>query len=239
MKIIAHRGASFLAPENTMTAFKRAWSEGADGIELDIRLTRDGELVVFHDENGKRVVGHPQTIKESSFEELRAWDIGSWKDPSFAAEKIVLLSDVLKSSPENSLTMIEIKDGMEMIDPLKKLLSGFPKKPVAILAFDAEVGAAAVENLKPFPVYLNVKARKIISLGSFIKKVQESKLHGLSLGWSRLMSRIIVSRIHEAGIPLAVWTMNNPADVIKAKEWGVDILMTDRPEIMVPLVGAK
>ena len=93
--IIAHRGASFDAPENTLAAFRLAWDEGADGVEGDFMLTADGQIVCFHDVDTQRVAGTARSSSESTFAELASLDVGSWKGARWRGERIPSLADVL------------------------------------------------------------------------------------------------------------------------------------------------
>ena len=98
--IIAHRGASFDAPENTLAAFRLAWEQGADGIEGDFMLTADGQIVCFHDLDTQRVAGEMRVVKESTLAELQALDVGRWKGDRWRGERIASLDDVLAVIPQ-------------------------------------------------------------------------------------------------------------------------------------------
>ena len=226
MHVIAHRGDSQNAPENTLKAFERAWSAGADGVELDIRLSRDGQVVVFHDPDGRRLTGDSRKIAECDWETLQSWRI--W------GEGIPLLSDVLDRSPQHALTMIEIKTGPEILPSLEKILAAFPDQTYAILTFQPEVAVLATERYRA--VWLNVERYMTPELDALLVEAKRHRLAGVSVGWSDRMSPEVVRRIHDAGFPLAVWTVNRMEDVHRAIDWGVDLLMTDCPADVVPVV---
>lgn len=99
MLLIGHRGASHEAPENTLTAFELAWEEGADGIEADFRLTRDGQIVCMHDENTRRTTGISLTVADSLLDDLRRLDVGRWRGLAWAGTRIPTLSEVLAILP--------------------------------------------------------------------------------------------------------------------------------------------
>lgn len=116
--IIAHRGDVSKAPENTLPAFQRALESGADGIELDVRLTRDGQLVVFHDRNLKRIGGVRGLVSNASLEEMRSLDAGEWFGPEFRGVQAPTLDEVFDLLPSNYLINVEMKaviDGMRLI----------------------------------------------------------------------------------------------------------------------------
>ena len=91
VEIIAHRGASHLAPENTLASVELAWKRGADAVEIDIWLTKDGRIVAIHDEDTERTTGRKWVIADHTLAELRRLDAGSWKDESYAGEPIPIL----------------------------------------------------------------------------------------------------------------------------------------------------
>jgi len=107
--IWAHRGASRIAPENTLASFNLAAAQGADGIELDAQLCRSGEVVVFHDTSLGRVAGHPGLIAEATWTELQRLDLGSRKAARWAGERIPLLAEVLDQTPKHLFVNVEIK----------------------------------------------------------------------------------------------------------------------------------
>src|SRR5699024_8402340 len=108
--IMAHRGASGNAPENTMAAFQLAVDEGADGIELDVHLSKDGEIVVIHDDTLNRTTNGTGNVHEKDLAELKTYDAGSWFDPKFSEERIPLLQEVIDILPESVFLNIEIKN---------------------------------------------------------------------------------------------------------------------------------
>src|SRR6478672_5367982 len=99
MQIIAHRGASFDAPENTLAAIRLGWDQGADGVEFDVRLSRDGQIVVIHDADTRRVANVDRLVSDQTVDELRQLDVGRWKGPQFAGERIPTLAEVLAIVP--------------------------------------------------------------------------------------------------------------------------------------------
>ena len=122
--IIAHRGASGEAPENTMVAFKLAWELGADGIEGDFHLTRDGHIVAIHDKDTNKVTKgkNKLIVKKTSLKELQSLDVGSWKNETYSKARIPTLEDVIDSLPEGKKFFIEIKCGTEIMKPLIKVI---------------------------------------------------------------------------------------------------------------------
>lgn len=223
MKIIAHRGAPVNAPENTLAAFRAGWSAGADGIELDVRLSADGEVVVFHDEDGRRLAGDPRQVSACTLAALQAWSIGG--------EAIPTLRDVLAEAPPESLVLVEIKTGPEILPALKEVFRERTSTGLIILAFDPDVAQAA--RVLEVPVWLNVPADRAGAIGEVIAMVRERMLAGISMGWSELITPDLVGRVHDAGLAFATWTVNDPSAARRACAGGVDLLMTDDPVNML------
>lgn len=219
-----------------MTAFRLAWSEGADGIELDIQRTRDGEIVVFHDLTGARLTGDHRAVAELPWCEIAGWDVGIGKNVIYQGTHVPRLLDVMLEAPRNHLILIEVKSGPEILSDLQHLLAKFPHADCALLTFDLPLGLQAVKLLPHIPVYLNVEAENACEIDGVLTGIQRGGLHGISLGWSELVNESLVKKIHHAGMPLAVWTLNTKEDALLARDLGVDLLMTDHPEVMAALV---
>ncbi len=119
---MAHRGASYDAPENTMASVELAWQQNADAVEVDVHLTKDKNIVVIHDRKAKRTGGLNKKIEKLTLEELRTLDFGSWKGAEWSGERIPLLSEVIETVPEGKKLFVEVKCGPEIIEPLDILL---------------------------------------------------------------------------------------------------------------------
>ncbi len=149
--IVAHRGASHEAPENTLAAFRLAWVRGADAVEGDFYLTSDGKIVCIHDKTTKRVApDQPElTVAKSTLEQLRQMDVGHWKDAKFAGEQIPTLEEVLAIVPQRKRIFVEIKCGPEIVPELRKQLaaSGLTNEQIVIIAFDRTVTQACRQSM--------------------------------------------------------------------------------------------
>src|SRR5665647_3725193 len=99
ISFIAHRGESFAAPENTLAAIKLAWTNNADGVEIDVRLSKDKKIVVIHDMNTKRTSGLSRRVKSHSIDSLKKLDVGSWKGKKWLNERIPTLKEILENVP--------------------------------------------------------------------------------------------------------------------------------------------
>ena len=150
VEIIAHRGASHDAPENTLASVQLGWERNADAVEVDVYLSKDGKIVVIHDENTKRTTGHDGLVHKMTWAQLWKLDAGNWKNKKFKGEPIPLLSQLLETIPNGKYLVIEIKCGPEIIQPLVALLkkTKTPPSKTTIISFSFEVVTAAK---KQFP----------------------------------------------------------------------------------------
>ena len=138
--IIAHRGASYDAPENTLAAFNLAWEQGADGIESDWYLTSDGKMICCHDPDTERTGLVKHVISETSFDELRKLDVGSWKHAKYRGERMPTLEEVNATVPKGKKHFIELKVGPEIVAPMVKALkaSSLELDQIVVICFKEE-----------------------------------------------------------------------------------------------------
>jgi len=249
MKIIAHRGESFDAPENSLSAIKLAWARGAKAVEIDIHLTADNEVVVIHDQHTRRVGDKKLYIKKSNLSELKAVDIGSKKSEKFIHERVPTLIEVLETVPSKAQIIIEIKCGKEVISPLIEILktSNLSNAQIEIIAFNFEV---ITEMKKQAPYYkalwlldldyylphwlIRVKPKKII------QKVVENQLDGVNVWAGKTINQSFVKAFSNKGLLVYVWTVNDLNKAQNVINYGVDAITTDRAEwLMKQLVGTK
>ena len=139
--IVAHRGASGDAPENTLAAFRLAWRQGADAIEGDFRLTKDGVIVCIHDGDTKRVGDRDMLVVDSTLQELKTVDIGGCRGEQFIGERVPTLDEVISTIPDGKIILIEVKCGCEIVPLLITQLreSSLDATQVVIISFEAGV----------------------------------------------------------------------------------------------------
>jgi glycerophosphoryl diester phosphodiesterase len=236
VEIVAHRGASFDAPENTVAAIKLAWEQKADASEFDVFLSRDGKIVVTHDPNTKRICGVDRKVVDQTFAELRKLDVGSWKDAKFAGERMPTLEQMLATVPSGKRVLIEVKCGPEIVPELDRVLkaSGLKPEQTPVIAFNAAV-VAAMKKARPdvkayWLVTLSPKKQKPRTAEELIAKAKEIKADGLDLSADpKVLTREFGAKVKGAGLALYVWTVN---DVELAKQMiaaGAESITTDRP----------
>ncbi len=246
-EIVAHRGASWDAPENTLRSMRLAWEQGADAIEMDVHLSKDGQIVVIHDSTTQRVAGVNSKVVEQTFNELRKLDVGRWKGPEFAGERIPALSAVLATVPPGKRAFIEIKCGPEIIPALDQTLrdSGLKPEQIVIISFsDAVIAAmkkARPELMAMWIVSLNNKAgRQPPSAAELVEVARRIHADGLDLSANPdVLTPEYAATIKKARLKLAVWTVNDPRLARRMIEVGVESITTDRPGWLRQQLQAK
>lgn len=238
MLIIAHRGASADAPENTLPAFKRAWEQGADGIEGDFRLTSDGQIVCLHDPTTGRIGDRPLTVAESTLAELQQVDMGAWKGPEWAGLRIPTLAEVLALVPAGKRIYIEIKSGLAIIEPLEKVLaeSGLEPGQIVLISFVGNVISSAKKAMPQFKAHLlsvfPEKQTGAAGADGLIQRVKTLGANGVDVADHPRLDRPFVQAFHEAGQECHVWTVDDPAEARRLAEAGVDSITTNRPGVL-------
>ncbi|HNY11253.1 MAG TPA: glycerophosphodiester phosphodiesterase family protein, partial [Candidatus Wallbacteria bacterium] len=139
-EVIGHRGAAFYAPENTLVSIETAWKMGADGVEVDVHMSRDGRIMVIHDDEALRTAGAKLKVAEANSSELRALDAGSWKGPRFSGEKIPFLEEALSTVPPGKKFLIEIKCGTPAVKNIVNIVNMSRKtRQVVFISFKLDV----------------------------------------------------------------------------------------------------
>ena len=237
VEIIAHRGASHDAPENTLASFRLGWEQQADAGELDIHLTQDGRILVIHDGNTKRTAGLDAAVSSQTLEELRKLDAGSWKGTRWKGEPLPTLSEVLAIVPAGKRLFIEIKCGPEVLPELERVLAACDQKPeqLVLIGFSYATMQKAKQRFPQLAVYWIVsygadkKTGKHPDLQDLIQKAQAARFDGLDLHFDFPIDAAFVSQVKAAGLRLYVWTVDDVAVAAKLVAAGVDGLTTNRP----------
>jgi glycerophosphoryl diester phosphodiesterase len=239
LEIIAHRGYSQIAPENTVAAFKLGWEKGTDACELDLYLTGDNQIAILHDADTKRTTGVLRMVKESPLAELQTLDAGSWKSPAYKGERIPTLAEALATLPEGKQRFfLEIKDTVRVVPELTRQLAGWKSRAsqLCIIAFDRAVAQECKKAMPWMPVYRlsseKTKDKKPVDLAQLIHDTQADGLDGLDLGLKWNWSPALVEQVRAAGLKLYVWTVNKPEDARRLAALGLDGITTDDPVML-------
>ena len=224
-QITAHRGSSRTAPENTMAAVAAAVEELADGVEVDVQMSKDGEVVLGHDASLKRVAGVNKPISSFEYRQLQELDVGSWFSPEYAGEKIPTLAEVLEFGKGKLNINIEIKNlGRDSVLPVKvvELVLEHGMEEQCVVTSTNLNYLKQVKELAP-----ELRTGYIISAayGNFYSS---EAVDFISIRHSFVDERL-VENVHAQGKEIHVWTVNQKSDIERMRLMGVDDIITDRP----------
>lgn len=242
-RVIAHRGFSGRAPENTLAAVRRAIEVGADMVEVDVLLSRDGRVVVLHDDTLDRTTDGRGPAAALDLEAIRALDAGSWFSKEFAGEIVPTLEEVLDLVRGRILLNVEIKG--EAVTP--EVEGGIVEKVVRQVAERGMGDQVIVSSFEPEAL------RQVRELGAGVRtaSLYNRDLHrgmaplavmdavgasGFNLS-ARELTPEILAECHRHGRPVAVYTVNKTADLRRAIAAGVDAIFTDHPDRMLALLA--
>jgi glycerophosphoryl diester phosphodiesterase len=239
-EIIAHRGASHDAPENTLAAHRLAWEQEADGIEGDYRLTLDGRIIACHDPTTKRTSNRDLEVWFSTFAELRELDAGSWKGETWKGEKMPSLEEVLAVVKPGKKTYVEIYNP-ETVPALLRAFegSGLKAEQVVVISFDRASVAATKKLIPALKSYWIVDLKPDKATGQLtpgateiIKTLKQTGADGVDCSREPGLDDNFVQAIQQAGFSFHVWTVNDPAEARRLAELGVNSITTDRPALI-------
>ncbi len=233
-RVIAHRGASAVAPENTLAAITAAVRKGADAVEVDVQVTSDGVPVLLHDDSLARTTDvalhHPYRatapVSLLRYEEVRRLDAGSWFGPDHAGEPVPTLEQALDAlRPTGVGLLLEIKNPSSqrhLVPRVAEVLRAFsPGVAVAVQSFDAHALRAFGRLMPDVPRGLLVRsAPRNPALEAWVSAVNP---------WHGAVSSAYVRRAQLAGLETYVWTANSRAAIRRAADAGVEGIITDRP----------
>lgn len=222
-KYIGHRGARGEKPENTLLGIRHALELGLDGIEIDIHLSQDGELVVIHDETLDRTTNGKGAVKQYTLEKLKTFDAGS-------GEKIPTLSEVIDLMKEFKKELfIEMKvPGVE-----EKILKLIKEKKFSNLSILKAFNHRLILNFKNMAP--DIRAQVLMDSLPIdpVSIIKSAKADGISLN-TKMIDKLVVDQSHQAGFFVTTWNANTKEDLAKFREMKVDYICTDYPSLVNP-----
>jgi glycerophosphoryl diester phosphodiesterase len=231
--IVAHRGASHYAPENTLAAFRLALEQGARAVECDVRRTRDKRLVVIHDATVDRTTDGSGLVSALPLDTVRSLDAGRWFGAEHAGERIPLLEEVLTLVRGRALIQVEVKN-----DPIPTV--GIEAQVVDALRGCGLEGDALVMSFDHQSIRIVQSLRSGISTGILytarlvdpVAAARAAGANALCLNWAYL-DRDVVTQASGAGLGLCVWTVDDEAAFKRCQELGVDAVATNDPPLLL------
>jgi glycerophosphoryl diester phosphodiesterase len=226
--IIAHRGASHDAPENTLASVNLAWERGADAAEVDVHLSKDNHIMVIHDEDTERTAGDKMVIRESMSSALRTLDASCGMDP-FTGERIPFLEEIMATIPQDKILFVEVKTDTVIIPYLTALLHDSPKKSqIRVISFDFDVCSMMKREIPAIPVYWLHYTLSGSYKYKWITRAGEAGLDGLNCRYKGI-SKDYVEAVHRSGMKMFAWTVDDPEDAARLIEFGIDGITSNRP----------
>lgn len=239
--LLAHRGDLTHAPENTLPSFIQAIQKGADGIELDAKLTVDGHVIVIHDSTVNRTTNGSGKVATFTLDEIRNLDAGAWFDEKFTGTKVPLLEEVFESVGKDKMINIELTNyystprdnlAVKVCELIKRHNNQsqilFSSYLTSNLKITAQILPEVPRGLLALPGPLGLWAR---SFGFMFGDFQALHPHITNT------SREQMQRAHRLKRRVHVWTANTPEEVQRLKEWGADGIFTDDPATAVQALG--
>ncbi len=226
VQVIAHRGASAAAPENTLAAIRRAIEDGADWVEIDVQETADGEVVVFHDSDFMKLAGNPLKIWDATASDLSQIDIGSSFDPRFRDERVPTLAQVLSECKGKAGVVIELKYYGHDQDLEKRVAEIVEAQQMVDEISLMSLDLAAVEKMKRLRPKWKVGLLMSVSAGDF----STVNVDFLAVN-AATVDHAFVRRAHAINRQVMVWTVNDPITMSSMIGHGVDGLITDKPDV--------
>lgn len=239
IQVLAHRGASYYAPENTMPAFRVAIDQGADWLELDVQQTRDGQLVVFHDLRVDRTTNGRGALRDLTLDEVRQLDAGAWFDQRFAGERVPTFEEVVALARDTGTKLFpEVKDprfypGIE--ERVAATLRALAYEDNTIVqSFDAN----SLEKLRELNPRLRLAA--LYTSSNPLKGDPPAKADVVGPQWELVAGeRDLVREAHLAGRQVVVWTVDTPESIRQMIDARVDGIITNRPDVVRHLLEER
>jgi glycerophosphoryl diester phosphodiesterase len=227
--VFAHRGGAALAPENTTTAFDNAVALGVDGLEMDVRLSQDGVVVVHHDKTLERTTRLAGPVARRTSAELAAAGVPTLAEVLAAHRDVRIIVELKQNLLELARAVVGSIRAADAVD--RVCVASFRRRVLrAVRAMAPSVATSASREEVRWAFYRSWCRWPVTRVAYGGYQIPERA------GTTRIVSPRFVAHAHRAGLKVQVWTVNTESDARRLLDWGVDAVITDRPDIMVPLV---
>jgi glycerophosphoryl diester phosphodiesterase len=230
--VFAHRGGSALAPENTMAAFDIGLGLGADGLELDVHLSRDGVVVVHHDRLLDRTTTLRGPVAARTADELARANVPRLSDVLGRHRHCRVIVELKANTTELARAAVDVVRGARAVD--RVCFGSFGLRVLrAVRQIEPAIATSAAREEVRWALYRSWCRSPVTIVGYSGYQVPEVA------GTTRVVSPRFIAYAHAAGLGVQVWTVDAEDDARRLLDWGVDALITDRPDVIVPLVRAR
>jgi len=230
---IAHRGESYAAPENTLSAIKLAWEKDDDAVEIDIRMTKDDKIIAIHDNNTFRTGRKFMIVSSCSYDELLKVNVGKFKGSKWKNEKIPLLDEVIYTIPKDKILFVEIKGNYKIVKRLQELINQKKIDPsqIKFIGFNFETISLVKKRLAEFDSYWIVGKKSIlekINIESIILKCKSAELDGVDIKDGKYLNKDLIRSVKKSGLKIYTWTVDDPVRAKQLVSDGIDGITTNR-----------
>lgn len=230
--LIAHRGVSDIAPENSHAAFRLAWTLDCAGIELDVQVSQDGQVVVCHDETLERTGKCNLRIDQCQWAEMKDIDIGSFKSPEYAQERLPLLTDVLAEMPTGKTIQVEIKPEVSHLEPIIHILRQCRRDiHLYVMSFNRELLSAIQQAVPDLPTLYLVDYQDAQNPTQLIHETKSRQFTGLDIHHQAVTPEFY-QLCRQAELLLGVWTVDDITEAERLIHLGVDMIASNRPHTL-------
>ncbi|NIL95950.1 MAG: glycerophosphodiester phosphodiesterase [Planctomycetales bacterium] len=237
-QLIAHRGASHDAPENTLAAVQLAWQQQADAVEIDCRITADGHPVVIHDFDLRSAAGADWNIHETDLARLKTLTVGKSPSAAWPGQQVPTLAEVIQTIPDGKRLLIEIKTSNEITGPLTRTMreAGRAAQQLVVTSYDVGVLYGVRQESPQTTCYLvgrfvpdPTRSRWWPGVDELIRIAELAKAQGLNVSDFPGLDRDFCRTVTATGMELYVWTVDDPQRARQLIDLGVQGLFTNRP----------
>jgi len=237
VQVIAHRGASKISPENTMIAFRRAIEVGADAIETDVQLTKDGHLVLIHDERVNRTTNGTGWVKDYTLQQLRQLDTGSWFSKTYQGEKIPTIDEFFDLiRPTNMWINVEMKNGLVnypgIEEKLIRKIREYQLTPRVVVSSFNHYSLLKFRHLAPDMNTAVLYMSAILEPWAYAKRIGANGIHP----YKDLVTKRLIDQAHQFGMTVCPFTIDDQKEMKELINLGVDGIMSNVPDRLILLL---
>jgi glycerophosphoryl diester phosphodiesterase len=233
--VVAHRGHSSVAPENTIAAIERAVAAGVRAVEFDVRRTADGAIVLMHDKTVERTTDGSGAVADLNLGELERLDAGSWKSPEFAGERVPTLRAALEHLRESkAYAVVEIKDRLIGTAVAREIAESGMGASATVISFDDRDLSETRAAMADLPTGLLTSDVTSADLLAARARACGARIVDVAF---RALSGEVVGSLRAAGMDVWAWTVNEPESIRTLAAWGVTAVTTDDPGRGIAALG--
>ena len=240
--VIAHRGFSGEAPENTLAAFQKAIDLGSDMMELDVHFSKDGQVVVIHDDHLERTTNGRGKVADHTLQELKKLDAGSWFGSPFSGEQIPTLQEVLELAKGNILVNIEIKNGYlgpyTISDLADRALQEVQRKRMGKQVIFSSFSSCAVQRIREGNSHARI-ALLYHNSWEILEEVTGGKPFPILNLRSLFLTKDKIAKVQEQGMKVNTYTVNSAKEMEQFIRWGIDGIITNHPDRLINILRKK